>query len=133
MNKSRRALGNKCCCELNETHTKIFPLNSDAANSAFASSEPDRRAASPSRLVTCTSSPQSADARLFEKFNLLALFCCSHFAAALVKQLEGLIKSQIRIKKEKRKQDGGEIIKHEDETAEAGETGIRVPRLAPGI
>lgn len=79
--------------------------------------------------VTCTNSPQIAEARLFEELNLLPLFCCSHFAAALVKQLEGLIKSQI-CQKRKRKQDGGKIIKHEDEADEAG---IRVPRLAPGI
>ncbi|KAG7315017.1 hypothetical protein KOW79_021105 [Hemibagrus wyckioides] len=76
------------------------------------------------------SSRVNTDTRLCEKLNLLMIFCFSRSAAALVKQLEGLIKSQIR---KKRKQDGGEIIKNEDEMAEAGETGIRAPRLAPGI
>ncbi|GAA6075961.1 uncharacterized [Tachysurus ichikawai] len=55
----------------------------------------------PDRRVVFSSShvcELSADTRLFEKLNLLMIFCSSHFAATLVKQLEGLIKSQTRKK-----------------------------------
>lgn len=110
-------------------NTGYFPINSDTANGVIVSSQPDRRV-SRFHPITCRSSWVNADMRhVWEAqpahdLSFFSFCCCTCQTTRGPHQIPNT---------QKRKQDGGEIIKNEDETAEAGETGIRVPRLAPGI
>lgn len=95
-------------------------------NSVIVSSQPDRHTVFSSRHVY-EFSTECWRTTVWEAQRssvvLILLLCLSNNSRA----------SSNTQKEKKGKQDGGEIIKHEDERAEAGETGIRVPRLAPGI